>query len=62
MVSSNWVRSLIWFELALKNCEWKFSRFTFGMGFNIFGGGSGLGDVILAISVLGGICSCMGRW
>ena len=32
------------------------------MGFNILGGGLGLGDGILAISVLGGICSCMGRW
>lgn len=41
---------------------WKFSRFSFGMGFNILGSGSGLDDGILAISVLGGICSCMGRW
>ena len=32
------------------------------MGFSILGGGSGLGVGILAINVLDGICSCMGRW
>ena len=32
------------------------------MGLNILGGGSGLGNGILAISVLGGICNCTGMW
>ena len=62
LVSSSRVSSFIWFELASKNCVWKFSRFSFGMGFSILGGGSGLGGGIMAISVLGGICSCIGKW
>ena len=56
------MRSLIWFELASKNCVWNLSRFSFGMGFSICCGGSDLGVGILAINVLGGICSCMDRW
>jgi hypothetical protein len=55
------VRLSIWFELDSKNFMWKFLRFAFGMGFSVLGGGSGLEDGILAINVLGGICSCMGR-
>ena len=37
LVSSSRVSSFIWFELASKNCVWKFSRFSFGMGFSILG-------------------------
>jgi len=62
LVSSNCVSSFIWIELVSKNCTWKFSIFDFGMGLSILGGCSGLGDGILAISVLGGICSCKGMW
>ena len=40
----------------------KFSRFSFSMGFSFCGGASGIGDGVLAISVSGGMCSCIGGW
>ena len=39
-----------------------FSRFSFGMGFSKHGGDSGIGHGVLAINVVGGICSCKSRW
>ena len=41
---------------------WKFSRFSFGIGISILSGGSTGVIGSLAISVFGGIRSCMGRW
>ena len=54
--------SFIWFELVSKNCVWKFLRFSLRMGFSILRVGLGICDVILSISVLDGMCSCIGRW
>ena len=38
------------------------SRFSFGMGLSILGGGSEVVSESLAMSVFGGICKCMGKW
>ena len=54
--------SFIWFELVSKNYVWKILRFSLGMGFNILKVGLDICDVILAISALGGMCSCISRW
>jgi hypothetical protein len=55
------VSSFIWFVFISKNCVWKFSRFSFDVGFNIRRGGAGMDDDVLAINVFGGMCSCIGR-
>lgn len=59
---SSCVSSSIWFELLSKNFIWNFSRFSFGMGLRILGGGIGVVIDVLAISVFDGICSCIRRW
>lgn len=41
---------------------WKFLSFSVGIGFSIRGGGMGAGVGVLAISVLGGMCNCIGKW
>ena len=40
----------------------KVLRFSLGMEFNITGGDMDMCNVVLAISALGGICNCIGRW
>lgn len=36
-------------------------RIFLGMGFNICGGGLDIGNIVLAINVFGGTCSCIDR-
>ncbi len=62
MFFSSCISSSIWSELFSKNWVWKFSRFSFGIGLSIIGGGSEGVIGSFAISVFGGIRSCMGRW
>ena len=57
----SWVSSSIWFECASKNFVRNSSRFSFGMGLSILGGGSEVAVGIFAMSVFGGIYKCMGR-
>ena len=54
--------SSIWFECVSKKFVWNTSSFSFGIGLNILGGGSEVAIGALAISMLRGICKCMGRW
>ena len=54
--------SSIWFECISKNFVRNSSSCSFGIGLSILGGGSEVVVGILAMSVFGGICKCMGRW
>ena len=56
------VRSAIWLECCSKNIVWKASSFSLGMGLSMRGGGSEGVIGSLAMSVLGGIWRCMGKW
>ena len=40
---------------------WKFSKFSFDLGFNICRSDAGMDDDVLTIDVFGGMCSCIGR-
>ena len=56
------ISSSIWLEFLSKNFVRNSSRFFFGMGLSILGGGSEVVSGSLAIRAFGGMCNCMGKW